>query len=273
MAGEPMPPGRWRLEYSNGSLAHHVPVCGPGTIFVLGLGGGVAQETGCGEEITFGRNGEEVAVCVGGTDRGVSRVHGTLSHHDGLWWLRTMGRHRVRLSSRQHTRDEDPVPLDEGYTPLFISGTGRREHLLEVYVAGEHGRPPVVRPDETTLGPSPWRLDDDEHRALVALAQRYLRHEESPQPVTKAFAAEELARVQPGAGWDGKDVERLVERVRDRLSRKGVPGLTRDEIGEPVGNALNHNLIMELLRTTTLVPFDLHLLETSHPAGLASAGH
>jgi hypothetical protein len=36
-----------------------------------------------------------------------------------------------------------------------------------------------------------------------------------------------------------------------------VAGLTRDEVGEPVGNALNHNLITELLLTTTLVPPDL----------------
>lgn len=48
-----------------------------------------------------------------------------------------------------------------------------------------------------------------------------------------------------------------------RLSRAGgVEGLTREEVGEPVGNTLNHNLIMELLRSTTLVPSDLNLLET-----------
>ncbi|MFF3573845.1 hypothetical protein ACFYXQ_39445 [Nocardia jiangxiensis] len=45
--------------------------------------------------------------------------------------------------------------------------------------------------------------------------------------------------------------------VRNRLSRAGVAGLTRAEVGEPVGNALNHNLIQELLQTTTLAPFDL----------------
>lgn len=36
-----------------------------------------------------------------------------------------------------------------------------------------------------------------------------------------------------------------------------MSGLTRDEVGEPVGNTLNHNLITELLLTTTLVPPDL----------------
>ena len=34
-------------------------------------------------------------------------------------------------------------------------------------------------------------------------------------------------------------------------------GMVRDEVGEPVGNALNHNLISELLLTATLVPPEL----------------
>jgi hypothetical protein len=40
-----------------------------------------------------------------------------------------------------------------------------------------------------------------------------------------------------------------------------VPGLTREEVGEPVGNALNDNLIRELVLSTTLVPPDLALLD------------
>jgi hypothetical protein len=44
------------------------------------------------------------------------------------------------------------------------------------------------------------------------------------------------------------------------IREKGVPGLTREEVGEPAGNMLNHNLIMELLRTITLMPQDLRLL-------------
>jgi hypothetical protein len=34
-----------------------------------------------------------------------------------------------------------------------------------------------------------------------------------------------------------------------------------DEVPQPVGNALNHNLITELLVTTTIVKSDLALLE------------
>jgi hypothetical protein len=34
-----------------------------------------------------------------------------------------------------------------------------------------------------------------------------------------------------------------------------------DEVPQPVGNALNHNLITELLVTTTIVKSDLALLD------------
>jgi hypothetical protein len=53
-----------------------------------------------------------------------------------------------------------------------------------------------------------------------------------------------------------------VGRVRKRLHEEhGVMGLTRDEVGEPVGNALNHNLITELLLSATLVPPDLREID------------
>jgi hypothetical protein len=36
-----------------------------------------------------------------------------------------------------------------------------------------------------------------------------------------------------------------------------VPGLVWEEVREPVGNTLNHNLLQALLRSPTLVPMDL----------------
>jgi hypothetical protein len=45
------------------------------------------------------------------------------------------------------------------------------------------------------------------------------------------------------------------------LSRAGVAGLTREEVTGPVGNALNHNLLTEMVRSTTLVPPDLRRLD------------
>jgi hypothetical protein len=66
--------------------------------------------------------------------------------------------------------------------------------------------------------------------------------------------------IDPDRQWSGKKVEHLVQGVRARLSRGGVAGLTREEVREPVGNTLNHNLIGELMATTTLVPPDLRLI-------------
>ncbi|WP_405973092.1 hypothetical protein OG496_29830 [Streptomyces sp. NBC_00988] len=69
--------------------------------------------------------------------------------------------------------------------------------------------------------------------------------------------------VRPGAGWTDKRVEHLVNGVRTRLSRDGVPWLTREELGEPVGYALNDQLIRALLAPTTLVPMDLALIDAA----------
>ncbi len=55
--------------------------------------------------------------------------------------------------------------------------------------------------------------------------------------------------------------------MRERLSRGGVAGLTREEVGEPVGNKLNDNLIRALVLSTTLVPPDLRQLDKLDHAG------
>jgi hypothetical protein len=96
---------------------------------------------------------------------------------------------------------------------------------------------------------------------LVVLGQRYLRHEAHPAPLSWNQVAEQLAELQPQVGWTAKSAEHVVGAVRRRLARREVRGLTRDEVGEPVGNALNHNLLLELLLSTTLVPPDLRLVD------------
>ncbi|GHE04895.1 hypothetical protein GCM10010339_38340 [Streptomyces alanosinicus] len=106
-----------------------------------------------------------------------------------------------------------------------------------------------------------WVLTEQEKLALVVLGRRYLLHEPRPQPLTWKQTAAQLDELQPGAGWTDKRVAHLVDAVRARLSRDGVPYLTREEIGEPVGNALNDHLLRALLASTTLVPMDLALVE------------
>lgn len=192
----------------------------------------------------------------------MSRQHGLLTHHRGRWRVSNTGRLPLRLpGARKLFPDDEPVPLPLGYTPLFVQGTRGREHLLELYVTGSDGQRPVARHHDHTQLPRVWRLHKDERLALIVLGQHYLLHDEHPHPLSWRQAAEQLAELQPEAGWTAKRVEHMIVSVRTRLSQGGVAGLTREEVGEPVGNTLNHNLLTELVHSTTLVPPDLAILD------------
>lgn len=250
------------LPRNRGSLALGVPTSAAGTLYAQSVDGGISIAARAGRTVVFGRNGPDVHVCVGENDRKVSREQGRLTYRDQQWWLANTGRLPGRLpGGRLLFSSQEPFPLDEGYTPVFFQGSGRREHLLELYVADQDGTPPGARHQDPTQPPRVWRLSTEERLALVVLGQRYLLNAAYPQPLTWREVASELAELQPDAAWTPKKVEHLVVGVRKRLSRGGVAGLTREEVGEPVGNALNHNLIGELLLSTTLVPFDLALLD------------
>jgi len=249
------------LRPTHGSLARGVKASPPGTIHVLGLSGGIALTPEEGRTVTFGRNRPEVHVGLGEDDARISRQHGTLHHQGGRWWLENTGQVPIRVPpARLLFRDEEPLPLDEGYTPLFVRGSTHREHVLEVHVTGESGQAPRPRHVDVTQPPRTWQLSGDERLALIVLGQRYLLHELRPQPVSWRDAADELATRHAHGGWTARRVEHVVAAVRIRLSRGGVPGLTREEIGEPIGNALNDNLMRELLLSTTLVPPDIAVL-------------
>lgn len=249
------------LPTSHASLAYGVPRSARATVFVLSVAGGISVGPKEGRTLVFGRNRPEVHVCIGEDDPRVSREHGRLVHRAGAWWIENTGRLPLRLpGGRLLFAEEEPVPLDEGYTPVFVRGSNDREHLLEVFVTGPDGGRPAARHRDATQQPVLWRLDDDERLVLTVLGQRYLLHEHRPQPLSWRQAADQLAELRPDAGWTPKRVEHAVAGVRTRMSRGGVPGLTREEVGEPVGNALNDNLIRELVLSTTLVPPDLALL-------------
>jgi hypothetical protein len=257
-----VPEGGRRLAREHESLALGVPRAQPGAIFALAVGGGISVPPRDGLTVRFGRNRPDVEVCVGEDDLRVSRTHGTLTRTGGHWWVHNTGQLPIRLPSTQWLfRDEEPVPLAEGYTPLFIRGSRHREHLLELYVAGSDGGPPRPRPDAVTQPPHRWRLTADERLVLVVLGQRYLLHEPHPQPLGRQQAADQLTELRPAEHWSAKRVERVITAVRLRLSADGVPGLVREEVGEPVGNALNDNLLRELVGSTSLVPPDLQLLD------------
>lgn len=234
----------------------------PGTIIAQSVAGRVTFAPKPGRTVLFGRGDLDVHVCVGGTDPAVSREQGTVTCSDGLWWVANTGPRPIRLPSRLLFRDEEPVPLDKGYTALFIQGTGRREHLLEVYVAGSAGHGPAPQYGKRTLSVKTWWLSRDERLALIAVGHRYLRHDPQAQPATWKAAADYLNEARTGRRWTHKVVEHHVNVVRQRLIKGGVKGLTEKEVGKPVGNALNHNLIRELMLSTTLVPMDLAEFDT-----------
>jgi hypothetical protein len=262
MHESPKLPGGHPLAAGHGSLAFGVPASSPGAIYALSITGGITVGPKEGRTIVFGRNRPEVHVCVGENDQRVSRSHGLLTHHLDHWWVRNTGRLPVRFpGSRLLFAEDEPIPLADGYTPLFVRGSSGREHLLELFVTGPDGAQPASRHNDPTQPPRTWRLKPAEKLALVVLGQRYLLHEPYPQPLSWQQAADHLAELQPDAGWTSKRVEHNVSAVRTRLSKDGVAGLTRDEVGEPVGNSLNHNLIRELMESTTLVPPDLRLLD------------
>lgn len=264
-------PSVYALPAPGRGLAGGVSGTVPGTISVLSITGGVQGLPHEGAVIEFGRNIEQVDVGVGQDDLRISRVHGTLTYRRRHWQLGTTGRVPIRLpESRLLFEGEEPLPLPAGYTPVFLRGSHNREHLLEIYVTGREEIRRAPRHEYRTDEPPPWPLDPDERLALAALGQAYLYHERWPQPWTWKDTAGLLATLQPEAGWTERRVAEVVARVRLRLSdeqfarscgREPVPGLTRDQLSEPIGNMLNHNLLQELTRSATLVPRDLDLLD------------
>ncbi|MGP3967826.1 FHA domain-containing protein [Streptomyces sp. 6N223] len=247
------------------SLAHGAPPSRPGTLHARSLSGGIRIAPQHGRVIRFGRGEQpEVDLPVGEDDLRVSRRHGELAYRDSHWWLRNTGQQLVRLPRGQmmHAATE-PIPLDAGYTPVFVRGSGYREHLVELYVT-DHDEPgPGSRRSARTVPPKRWHLEDDERLLLVVLGQHYLLYEAQPRPLSYRQAAEQLRYLQPEGRWTEPRIAHRIEDVRNRLERSGdFPYDLREN--HPRGasdNTLKHNLLKGLVESTTLVPPDLALLD------------
>ncbi|MFF3863379.1 hypothetical protein [Streptomyces sp. NPDC002209] len=158
-------------------------------------------------------------------------------------------------------RDHE-VPISAGFTPLTIETPTCRAHLVEVYIVGYPG---LVQPDDSqapTDTADVYDLNPTERLVVTVLAQRYLRQEPYPQPVSWQQVAQDLNRVAAYRPWNDKTAERTIANLRQRLANGPNPirGVLRGEVGEPVGNTLNKNLIEALLKSATLIPEDLHTL-------------
>ncbi|MGK5531387.1 hypothetical protein [Streptomyces sp. URMC 129] len=254
------------LPKGTGSLNSGPPTGGappqPGTLFVLGANGGMSVTPDAGFPLFFGRNEPDVHVCVGGHDKHVSRRQGLITREYSRWMLTNTGRAPIRFPGSRLVLGGDQVELPTGYTPLFIVAP-RQEHLLEVRIAAptprsEPGRGREVYDEKT--GDDARDLSETEKLVLVCLAQRYLRDDPHPQPLTWGQVADELNALGPKKAWTQKRAARVVAKVRKNLSRQGVHGLLEKEVPPPAGNALNHNLITDLLVTTTITRSDLRRL-------------
>ncbi|MEV4364513.1 FHA domain-containing protein [Nonomuraea sp. NPDC049625] len=250
----------------SGSLAHGVGSALPGTLHARTIMGGIRVRPIPGRNVRFGRaERPDVDLSVGVDDQSVSRLHAEVTYRDERWWLRNVGWQLLRLPrGRLVHSSTDPIPLADGYTPLFIRGSGYRQHLVELYVTGEDGEPQTNRHRAETIPPRIWDLSDAERLLLVVLGEHYLLYEESPRPLTYKQAAERLAYLRPEEGWRTRTIENRIEIVRHRLDAGGFPyPLLHDkDAGRPYDNQLLHNLLRGLVESTTLVPPDLNLLES-----------
>lgn len=247
-----------------GSPADRVPSAPPGTIFVLGPEGGYAVPASR-YTLLFGRDREDVHVPVGVDDPTVSRRHGvfTCTGTEGDWWLRNTGKLPIELPDGALMLAGHKRIIEPGYTPLVINSSPQRSHLVEVRLIDSEDRRPRSSTTELTVDPETvYELSAQERLVLTALAKRYLDGDDQyPLPLTW----DETAKIVNGSPysakrWTNRTVANAVEDVRERLRRRGIRGLTRDEVGEPVGSTLSVNLIRELLKTATLSAQDLSLL-------------
>ncbi|MDH6139158.1 hypothetical protein P3T35_001158 [Kitasatospora sp. GP30] len=247
-----------------GSPADRVPAAPPRTIFVLGPEGGYAVPPRR-YTLLFGRDREDVHVPVGVDDPTVSRRHGilTCTGADRNWWLVNTGNLPIELPGGVLVLTGHKRIVEPGYTPLVINSSKRRSHLVEVRVVDGDDRQPRSTTGAETVDPETvYELSPHERLVLTALARRYLLGQDAfPLPLAWEDTAR-LANSSPYAAksWTHKSVANTVEDVRERLHRRGVRGLLREEVGEPVGSTLSVNLIRELLRTATLSAQDLELL-------------
>jgi hypothetical protein len=237
----------------------------PGTILVVAEERSFQKLPSARFEVFFGRGEHDVHLAVGVDDPYVSRKQGLLLCDGREWRLRNIGKLPIRLVDESMVLTGHELALRTGCTPLLVGAPAHRVHLVEVHVAGFPRPGHEIGPDTPTRSPDEYELNGVERMAVVAVAQRYLRQDPSPQPVSWAQAADDLSRA-PAAGvgrkWTARSVEHVVAAVRQRLAtgRSPIPGILRGEMPEPVGNTLNHNLITALLRSATLTPSDLALL-------------
>ncbi|PRY59655.1 FHA domain-containing protein [Glycomyces artemisiae] len=219
-------------------------------------------------ELLFGRDEANVNIPMGVKDKRISRIHGRLICHGAEWTMRNEGRLPMLLPGDTMLLAGQERLIEHSYTPVYIGDISEAVHCLEIRLIGGKRTPDDGAADDETAVPGRHELSPVERLVLTSLAQRYLRGLPRPQPVSWRQVADDMRRTAfaHDRSWSEGTAARVVAAVRERLSspeyRPRVAGLLRDEVlGEPLGNALNDNLIRALLQSATLDPGDLAALD------------
>jgi len=174
------------------------------------------------QPITFGRS-SSCDVRVGVDDQSISRVAGSVSRRDDVWWLTNRSTSRpLYLVSPVGLRSVLPVKSEVALGAVTrVLLVGRFTYEIEVTAAprpeGETTDVPPKAGEAQTAMPTITPL---ERTSLVALAEGYfLPHPRySPQPRTYAEAAGRLA-------VPASTVRKRTENVRGKLVDAGVLGM------------------------------------------------
>ncbi len=222
-----------------------------------------------GETFTFGR-APTCSAALPAEDRGLSRSAGSLTYHDGAWWLHNDSKSSLLYVSgdRGFRVDLPPgmqIPVQLWHAKVRLNGVHgdytlrlRLPDLDDLPEPGDPDAPSATRPGtgEHLVTSTRYRppLTESDRLVLAARFEEYLtwRHTGAPAPRTAKEAAERI-------GWQPHAVAKRCENIRDRYARLGVPGLR--------GPRALEDLATLLISTGELTAEDLRRLPSKTPSG------
>jgi hypothetical protein len=223
-----------------------------------------------GETFTFGRS-PTCSMRTPDHDRGVSRSAGSLSFHDGTWWLRNDSKSSLLFvtGDRGFRVDLPPgmqIPVQQWHAKIRLNGV-LGDYTLRLRIPdldevddAEEANEPTAETSERLVTSTRYRarLTKTDRIVLAARFEDYLtwRHAGPAAPRTAKETADRI-------GWQPHTVAKRCENIRDRYSRLGVPGLR--------GPRALEELATLLISTGELTARDLRLLPGAAPSGSPGA--
>lgn len=191
-----------------------------------------------------------------------------LAHDDGLWWLHNRGSRLPATATADAGRVQSVlapgarIPLLAGDTVVTFAG-GRTSYELTLTVPDTHRE--VRAPDTAVIAAAPMpgdetvgdvALTEAQKRLVLALAEPLLRHAGVGVTAIPSNAAA-AARL----GWPASTFNRHLDRVCEKLTRAGVPGLHAG--AGRVATSRRARLVEHALAARLVTPADLPLLDAA----------